>query len=163
MKYFTTCTTLDALKKEYRRLCMIHHPDRGGDAATMAAINNEYDEAFHRLQHQHSTTEASGSTESEAEAEEVPEEFRAVISRLVILAGINIEICGSWIWITGNTYPNREALKAAGCRYSKNKVAWYWHPAGEHSRSRKQLSLDEIRQLHGSEKINTRPGAVLTA
>lgn len=23
--------------------------------------------------------------------------------------------------------------------------------------------LDEIRQLHGSEKINTRPGAVLTA
>ena len=34
MKYFTSCTTLEALKKEYRRLCMIHHPDRGGDAAT---------------------------------------------------------------------------------------------------------------------------------
>ena len=159
MNYFATCTTVEALKKEYRRLCMIDHPDRGGDAATMAAINNEYDEAFHRLQH--STTEASGSTE--AEAEEVPEEFRAVISRLVILAGINIEICGSWIWVTGSTYPNREALQAAGCRYSKINVAWYWHPAGEHSRSRKQLSLDEIRQLHGSEKINTRPGAVLTA
>lgn len=161
MKYFTTCTTLEALKKEYRRLCMIHHPDRGGDAATMAAINNEYDEAFHRLQHQHRTTEASDSTT--AEAEEVPEEFRAVISRLVVLAGIDVEICGSWIWVTGATYPNREALKAAGCRYSKNKVAWYWHPAGEHSRSRKQLSLDEIRQLHGSEKIKTRSAAVLTA
>lgn len=161
MKYFTSCTTLEALKKEYRRLCMIHHPDRGGDAATMAAINNEYDEASHRLQYQHRTTEASSSTESEDE--EVPEEFRAVISRLVVLAGIEIEICGSWIWVTGATYPNLEALKAAGCRYSKNKVAWYWHPAGEHSRSRKQLSLDEIRQLHGSEKIKTRSAAVLTA
>lgn len=161
MKYFTSCTTLEALKKEYRRLCMIHHPDRGGDAATMAAINNEYDEAFHRLQYQHRTTEASSSTESEDE--EVPEEFRAVISRLVVLAGIDVEICGSWIWVTGATYPNREALKAAGCRYSKNKVAWYWHPAGEHSSSRKQLSLDEIRQLHGSEKIKTRSAAALTA
>lgn len=28
MKYFATCTTLEALKKEYRRLCMIHHEAR---------------------------------------------------------------------------------------------------------------------------------------
>ena len=27
MKYFTNCTTLDELKKEFRRLCMTHHPD----------------------------------------------------------------------------------------------------------------------------------------
>ena len=39
MKYFANCKTLDELKKEFRRLCMIHHPDRGGDTATMAAIN----------------------------------------------------------------------------------------------------------------------------
>ena len=161
MKYFATCTTLETLKKEYRRLCMVHHPDRGGDAATMAAINNEYDEAFHRLQHQHSTTEASGSTE--AEAEEVPEEFRAVISRLVVLAGIDVEICGSWIWVTGATYPHREELKAAGLRYSKSKVAWYWHPSTYIHRARRGYSLEEIRDLHGSEKIKTRSAAVLTA
>ena len=157
MKYFATCTTLEALKKEYRRLCMIHHPDRGGDAATMAAINNEYDEAFHR------TAEAGGSTATESEAEEVPEEFRAVISRLVVLAGIDVEICGSWIWVTGATYPNREALKAAGCRYSKSKVAWYWHASTYVRRARRGYSLEEIRDLHGSEKIKTRSAAVLTA
>lgn len=38
MKYFANCSTLDALKKEYRRLTMIHHPDHGGDTATMAVI-----------------------------------------------------------------------------------------------------------------------------
>ena len=160
MKYFAACTTLETLKKEYRRLCTIHHPDKGGDTATMAAINNEYDEAFRRLRSQQHTTQAAAEA---PQAEEVPEEFRAVISRLVILAGINIEICGSWIWVTGATYPNREALKAAGCRYSKNKVAWYWHPAGESSRNRKQMSLDEIRRLHGSEKVKTQSTAVLTA
>ena len=46
MKYFTTCTTLDELKKEYRRLAMANHPDRGGDEATMKAINAEYDAVF---------------------------------------------------------------------------------------------------------------------
>lgn len=46
MKYFNHCNTLDELKKEFRRLCMIHHPDRGGDTATMAAINAEYESLF---------------------------------------------------------------------------------------------------------------------
>ena len=46
MKYYTTCTTLDELKKEYRRLAMANHPDRGGDEATMKAINAEYDAVF---------------------------------------------------------------------------------------------------------------------
>lgn len=71
MKYFTTCTTLEALKKEYRRLCMIHHPDRGGDAATMAAINNEYDAVFPAFKLAYNkaaatpTTETAQSTRSE--------------------------------------------------------------------------------------------------
>ena len=160
MKYFASCTTLDALKHEYRRLCMIHHPDRGGDTATMAAINDEYDEAFRRLQSGHTTTQQTAETH---EAEETPEAFRAVISRLVILAGINIEICGSWVWITGNTYPNREALKAAGLRYSKGKAAWYWKPEGSYSKARRNYSMDEIRHIHGSERVSTRSAAVLTA
>ena len=157
MKYFASCATLEALKHEYRRLCMIHHPDRGGDTATMAAINDEYDEAFRRIQSGRTTTAEAH------EAEETPEAFRAVISRLVILAGINIEICGSWVWVTGNTYPNRNALKAAGLRYSKGKSAWYWKPEGSRSKARRNYSMDEIRQLHGSERIKTRSAAVLTA
>lgn len=157
MKYFVNCTTLDALKHEYRRLCKIYHPDLGGDTATMAAINDEYDEVFRRIQSGRTTT-----TETH-EAEEAPEASRAVISRLIILAGINIEICGSWVWVTGNTYPNREALKAAGLRYSKCKAAWYWKPECSRSKARRNYSMDEIRQLHGSERIQTRAASVLTA
>lgn len=44
--YFNNCRTLDELKKEYRRLTMLHHPDRGGDTATMQAINVEYETLF---------------------------------------------------------------------------------------------------------------------
>lgn len=165
MKYFAACTTLEALKKEYRRLCMINHPDRGGDAATMAAINNEYDEAFHRLQHQQRTAQSTTTqaTTQEAQTEEVPEEFRAVIEKLIRIQDIIIEICGSWIWVTGATYPHREELKAAGLRYSKSKVAWYWHPSTYIHRARRGYSLEEIRDLHGSAKISAATINRLTA
>lgn len=160
MKYFTNCTTLEALKKEYRRLCKLYHPDLGGDTATMAAINDEYDAAFHRFQSGSTTTQQ---TDEPHAAEEAPEAFRAVISRLVILAGIDIEICGYWVWVTGSTYPNREALKAAGLRYAKSKAAWYWKPEGSRSKARRSYTMEEIRELHGSERIRTHAAATLTA
>lgn len=158
MKYFINCHTLEELKKEYRRLCMLHHPDRGGDAATMAAINNEYDDTFRRMQR----GETSGSRAQQSQ--ESPEAFRAVISRLVILECLQIEVCGSWLWITGNTYPNREAIKAAGCRYSKNKNAWYWRPAeSAEYRSHGKATMDEIRQKYGSQIVTGAPSNRITA
>lgn len=48
-KYFTNCLTLDALTKERNRLARIHHPDVGGDVATMQDINAEFEQAKKRL------------------------------------------------------------------------------------------------------------------
>ena len=45
-KYFENITTINDLKKEYRRLIKANHPDNGGDTWVMAAINNEYEEVF---------------------------------------------------------------------------------------------------------------------
>lgn len=71
MKYFASCTTLDELKKEYRRLAMANHPDRGGNESTMKAINAEYDAVFpafklaYNRTAQTPTTETAQSTRSE--------------------------------------------------------------------------------------------------
>ena len=51
MKYFTNIKTLDDLKKEYRRLVMLNHPDRGGDLETMKIINLEYEQKHEELKH----------------------------------------------------------------------------------------------------------------
>ena len=49
MKYFNNVNTLDELRKEYRRLSMIHHPDKGGDPEVMKDVNNEYEKLFDSL------------------------------------------------------------------------------------------------------------------
>ena len=36
--YFYNVKTLDELKRQYRSLVMLHHPDRGGDTETMKQI-----------------------------------------------------------------------------------------------------------------------------
>lgn len=40
MKYFADITTLDALKAEYRRLVLKHHPD-GGETSNYARIGGD--------------------------------------------------------------------------------------------------------------------------
>lgn len=43
--YFRDCVSLEDVRKEYHRLTKLHHPDLGGDTATMQAINAEYEQA----------------------------------------------------------------------------------------------------------------------
>ena len=112
MKYFTNCKTLDELKAEYRRLAMANHPDRGGDAETMKQINADHDAAFEILKKRHNE-----SADEFHQTTETAEEFRDIIEALLKLDGLTVELCGCWLWISGNTKEHKEALKAAGCRF----------------------------------------------
>lgn len=151
MKYFTNCTTLDELKKEYRRLSMIHHPDLGGDTATMQEINAQYEEAFKILKNQH-----NAKADENRKTTEAPEEFINIINALLKFPGIIVELCGSWLWISGDTRPVKEELKAAGCRWSNNKKMWYWHHKEEGAKWRKGNStMTDIRNKYGSQVYRT--------
>ena len=147
MKYFIGVSTLDELKAAYRRLSMKHHPDRGGDTATMQEINAEHDELFERLKKQH-----NASADEFHQTTETPEEFREIIELLLRLEGLTVELCGSWLWIGGDTRQHKETLKAAGCRWSNNKKLWYWHHAEEGRKWRRgKATMSEIRIKYGSQ------------
>ena len=147
MKYFIGVSTLDELKAAYRRLSMKHHPDRGGDTATMQEINAEHDELFERLKKQH-----NASADEFHQTTETPEEFREIIELLLRLEGLTVELCGSWLWIGGDTRQHKETLKAAGCRWSNNKKLWYWHHAEEGRKWRRgKATMSDIRTKYGSQ------------
>lgn len=156
MKYFNNPQTVEELKKQYKKLAMKYHPDRGGDTATMQAINNEYDLLFERLKNIHSGADGKTYTAKEATTE-TPETYRNIINILIGLNDIKIELVGSWLWVTGNTYIHRETLKELHFRYSKSKKAWYFHADPYSKTSKKRFTLDEIRSLYGSEVITGKP------
>ena len=166
-KYFTGCSTLDELKSAYRKACKANHPDLHPDDpgadARMQAINAEYEELFNILKAQQNAA-ASANQAGAKWTTETPREFVAVLSKLIALEGLNIELCGSWLWICGDTYTHRAALKAAGCRWSHSKKMWYWrHEEDAEWRSRGNTSIGEIREKYGSERILTARAARITA
>ena len=151
MKWFKDVHTLDELRTMYRKLALLHHPDRGGSTADMQEINNEYDILSKRLINSN-TTFSEGRKSWE---EFVSSEIRNKLNEIIFLEDIIIEIIGSWIWVTGNTRAVKEELKSHGFKFSPNKLAWYWQSGDYHKLSRKQFSLDDLRVIFGSDEVET--------
>ena len=104
MKYFQTCNTIEELKKEYRRLAQINHPDNGGNPEKMKIINSEYEKEFNRLKDIHNKAAADDTTGQKRKMNETAAEYMEVIQKIIAFSGIVIELCGSWVWVSGNTY-----------------------------------------------------------
>lgn len=155
MNFFAECETLEQVKTLYRTLAKQYHPDKGGDLATMQAINNQYTKAI--------ATIARGGkfTDEEAEAEILKAEaYQQAVNKVSHLEGVKIELVGSWIWVTGNTKPYADILKSepAKFRWAKKKTdfsAWFFR-TDEYKTSNKgqKMTLDQIRNKYGSLQIN---------
>lgn len=150
MKWFILCKCLEDVKKRYHELIKKHHPDIGGDTATMAEINNQYEIAFERLKNVRRA--ATGETYNK-ESNETAAEYRDIIEGLLHIPGIMIEIIGTWIWITGETKPVKEELKKVGFAFSAKKAAWYWHSEEYSKRRGKNYTMDDLRQKWGSMEV----------
>ena len=147
--YFHDCVSIEDAKRRYRILSKEHHPDVGGDTATMQVINAEYRFICSQILSGQNLNRDDFKT---AYAES--EQYMDVINRIVMLDGITLEIAGSWVWVTGNTYPVRSDLRSAGFFWAHKKHAWFWRP-DEAKGGRGKLSLDEIRNKFGSVKVMT--------
>ncbi|MCP4672467.1 MAG: hypothetical protein GY857_14320 [Desulfobacula sp.] len=84
------------------------------------------------------------------------ETMQNLIDKIKGFQGIKIEIVGSWLWVSGETKAVKEQLKKFGFKFSFNKKAWYYHEnATYRKRSKKNFSMNDIRNMHGSQDIET--------
>lgn len=151
MGHFAGIKNLDDLKTRYRDLCKQHHPDLGGDTATMQAINAEYSKIL-----------KDGFMDFGASTAEIEEALRDIIERATVLDGLIIELCGRWIWFTGNTYKWKDQLKALGCFFASKKKAWYWRPEDAAKQGKhRTLALDEIKAKYGATRFDSGPACSL--
>lgn len=155
MKYFKNINSIEELKKLYRKLCQLNHPDNGGNVEIMAKINNEYAELFNELKKSHNRKAEADESGKTRPINECPEEFINIISRLVSLKGLTVELCGSWIWISGETKTHKDILKSIGCKWASKKKMWYWRSEKDAIRSKGAKSMEYIRSKYGSETYST--------
>ncbi len=166
MKYFKDVATLEMLRKEYKELLKKYHPDNAGSTEATQEINAEYDRLFKTLKDKHETmadnTDNSNTSNMKYDFTE-DAKLREILQKIVGFAGIEIEIIGSWIWVSGNTYLCRNDLKANGFKWASNKRMWYWHSDNYQKKSRKSLSMEDIRNYYGSMKVQTNARVLLEA
>lgn len=148
MKYFETFQDINELKRQYKKLALKLHPDMGGSKADFQAMSAEYEKLL-----KNALNGRFDSSERVEEEMKMDQEMREALNLIINLEGVIIEIVGNWIWVTGNTMPVKESLKDASYRFARKKCAWYWNDGTFKKKSKKSLSLDEIKAKFGSQTV----------
>ena len=150
-KWFKEVRTVEELRKQYRELLKKYHPDNdGGSVEITQEINAEYDRLFADLSKENKADDKSSAYDDEAENEA----FKSIINDIIHI-NADIEIIGSWVWVHGG-YEYRELLKSIGFKFAPKKKCWCWHFGDYRRRSKREISLEEIRQKYGSQKVNSK-------
>ena len=139
--YFKNITTIEELRAQYKALCIKLHPDKPtGDKRLFVEMQAEYEQLIKNF-----TNNIENSFTIEGEVE-----LSKMIDKLINLNGLIIELCGTWLWITGNTIEHKDSLKSFGFRWAKKKVKWYWTPYKTKRKGKKTMDMEYIREKYGT-------------
>lgn len=140
-KYLTkNYSTIDELKKDYKKWAFKLHPDVGGSTKEMKILNNEYETCIKEV----------GKATNKNYSFDI--DFVDIIDELIKMQmdGVTVEIMGFFIWVYGNTKPYKDQLKTLKLWWHSKKKCWYYKPNWYVKKGRKQYSFEEIRNAYGS-------------
>ncbi len=145
---FTFPADHEEAKQLYRALCMLHHPDRGGDVEAMQALTEAWRDY----------TENGPQVDDDG-----PDFAQSFIDAIRAAAheGVIVELCGAWLWASGATREIKDALKAAGWKWSHKKVMWYYHEEKNRVFRKHSTPIEEIRAKYGSSRVGAPSFAAL--
>jgi hypothetical protein len=140
---------LDSLKKQYFKLAKKYHPDAGGTTVQFQQLQAEYNSLLKKL-----LNGSSLNTEQKENEIIIDQAIRDIINSLINIEGLNVEVIGKWLWISGDTYPVRTTLKQAGLTFIKKAGIPYWVYKGVESTSRGKMSIEDIKNKYGTHKFD---------
>ncbi len=139
------------IKAAYRKLASVNHPDKGGSTESMQLINTAFEELCKFF---------AGNETLDINQEDMQSHGIGInldfIQALKTMPGLVIEVCGYWVWLSGDTFPHKDKIKELGFKFSGAKKYWYWSPTidtGTYRRGCK--SMKNIRKQYGSKVLET--------
>ena len=157
-QFFKGCKDPGQVKSLYRDLAMRHHPDRGGDTATMQDVNAAYLLALQMLDGFVSKgTDDKDHTYkyNDTRERDLIAKYAAII-RAKLPDHITVEIVGIYIWVSGTSKADTEAraaLKELKLVWHSKRLMWYWKPTDYRTRYNARLDYDDLKNLYGCETV----------
>ncbi|MGR3178692.1 MAG: hypothetical protein ACUZ8E_11600 [Candidatus Anammoxibacter sp.] len=149
---FSQYKTVSETKQAYKKLAFLLHPDRKNGSheafvsmqalylAKLKSLHGQTSTGFDKKEHTYYYNQA------------VESEVMEKITELLNLKAndIDIELCGVWLWVSGNTRAYKEKLKKLALRWHSSRGKWYFHTKTNRKRKMSKMSMDQIRYAYGS-------------
>lgn len=140
LKEFQDIEGINEAKKIYKTLAKKLHPDIGESEEEFKLLNEIYN---HLIEHKIYFSNSS----------KIDIELEKIISLILHFENINIELIGSWVWVSGDTKEIKEKLKEIGFKWASKKKMWYY---GEmKAKNPNPKSMEEIKAKYGSETLKS--------
>ncbi len=156
--------TPEIVEKAFRKLAMKYHPDRNpGGLEMMQMVNQAYQElkGWEGYVEGKAGEESSPNEEETATKSSYGDDVMDAINAVKACTGIIIEVCGSWVWLSGNTFAWKDTIKESGFKWASKKKMWYFRPDDWIPKKHRPVDMEKIRARYGSTRVENEERAGL--
>lgn len=152
-KELLQATSLEELKKAYRKLAKQYHPDHSkDDGANFIKLQELFESLFNKLKN---------ADKDAWKHKEAPSEFMELINKLMEFPNLDIEQVGGWLYVSGKgTFDAKEQLKALKFWWSTKHKSWIY--SGPNGKTQRRATKIDPKKFYGSEKLASTGGGKKT-
>lgn len=150
--------TQDDIKARYKDMVKKYHPDinSGIDDHMIKLINSAYDTL--------KEYDPSKQFKSFKKEHDLSEKYQKALELCLGLEGVITELCGTWIWLSGDTKKHKDKIKESKLfKWSPNKSMWYFRPDEYKVFNREKRDMSYIRSTYGSQVIKRQKSEMIEA